>query len=185
MLKLDSEFEDHERALIYAPLGSLNKQERIRATWRTEGLAILAWSLGFFPFPRIDAQVDPYEVTDSVAFLDPEMVNTVTTAKLRPAAELDACRDFYYAIHCRFRQCMRKPGSHDIRHWFEKEWFQLLATESQFDESGDLLVNGTSISELDAQTLSKCESIVYQRHLASVWLVGEYGPVYSEVPVDT
>jgi hypothetical protein len=183
--ELDNELEDHERVLIYSPLGSLSNSDRISATWRVEGLAVLAWSLGLFPFPLHDAQVDPYEVTDCVALLNPEAAEIVESAMLRSDKELHACRELYYAIHCRLRQFAREQVPNDIRHWIEDEWIETLRIDRVLDESGDLSIQGVSVSSVDGDVLSACESTTYERHLSAIWLTGEGGPLYSEVTVDT
>lgn len=64
-LDVASEIEPAEREMIYAPLASLDKRKRIRASWNAEGLGILAWALGRFPFPSYGEKVDAYELTDS------------------------------------------------------------------------------------------------------------------------
>jgi hypothetical protein len=61
-LDVASEIEPAEKEMIYAPLGSLDKQKGTRAMWRAEGLGILAWALGRFPFPKYGEKVDPYEL---------------------------------------------------------------------------------------------------------------------------
>lgn len=92
-LDVDTEIESHERQLIHAPLGSLSEKDRIAGTWRVEGLAILAWSLGLLSFPPHDEKVDAYEVTDATAILNPEAAEIVESANLRPHSELSACRE--------------------------------------------------------------------------------------------
>ena len=94
-LDVASEIEPAEREMIYAPLGSLEKRKAIKATWRAEGLVILTWALGRFPFPKYGEKVDAYELTDSLAFLDEEAAQIISSAELRPRAKLHACREAF------------------------------------------------------------------------------------------
>ena len=107
-LDLASEIEPAEKEMIYAPLGSLDKRKGTRASWNAEGLGILAWALGRFPFPKYGEKVDSYELTDSLVFLAEEAAEIISSAELRPRAELEACRELLYAIHCRLREFQRQ-----------------------------------------------------------------------------
>jgi len=184
-LDVDSEIESYETQILCNPFGSLSDEERLAGTWGIEGLAILAWSLGLLPFPAHDQQVDPYEVTDAVELLNPEAADIIKSADLRPCNELTACRELLYAIHCRLRQFNREASSHNIEHWIESEWLQTLGIESVLASNGDLAVIGMPLSESPESVWRLCESVTFERHRAAIWLIGEYGPIYSEVPVDT
>lgn len=183
--QLGEEIEPSEHALVFAPLGSLTSQARISGTWRVEGLAILSWALGLQPFPPHDSKVDPYVVTDNVALLNEEAADIVKSAHLRPTNELQACRELLYAVHCRLRQVMRERMPHDIRHWIESEWIKALGASAVLHQSGDLAIGGKPVFELERDAIATCESTICERHRAIIWLVGEGGPVYSQVTVDT
>ncbi len=180
-----SELEPHEITVIDKPLGTLSNKEKIDGTWRVEGLAILAWALKLLPFPAFDRQVDPYEVTDAVALLNPEAADIIDSAELRPKHELTSCRELLYAIHCRLRQFRRERLSRNIEDWIECEWLRTLGIDSPLAANGDFAVNGIPHSENSEALWRSCESFISERHRAAIWLIGEYGPSYSEFPVDT
>jgi hypothetical protein len=184
-LEVDSEIEPYEAQIIYKPLGSLSNEERLAGTWGIEGLAMLAWALGLLPFPAHDQQVDPYEVTDAVALLNPDAADIINSADLRTRKELTACRELLYAIHCRLRQFNRDRSLHDIAHWIESDWLQTLGIDNVLASTGDLAVNGVPLAESLESAWRSCESVTFERHRAAIWLIGEYGPIYSEVSVDT
>lgn len=184
-LDVDSEIEPHETQIIYNPLGSLSDQEKLAGAWGVEGLAILAWALGLLPFPAHDQQVDPYEVTDALALLNPEAADIINSADVRISKELSACRELLYAIHCRLRQFNRDRSFHDISQWIESEWLQTLGIDSVLASNGDLAVGGVPLTESRESARRSCESVTFERHHAAIWLMGEYGPIYSKVPVDT
>ncbi len=180
-----SEIEPAEKDMIYAPLGSLDKQKGTRATWRAEGLGILAWALGRFPFPKYGEKVDPYELTDSLAFLDEEATNVIQSAELRPRAQLKACRELFYAIHCRLREFQRQKKARSIAAWIEPTWLETLGIESPLGPAGDLRVGGLEIGDVDEGKVNQYAWAVNERHRAAIWLAGEEGPLYSGFSVDT
>lgn len=184
-LNVASEIESAEAEMLYAALGSLDNQKRIYATWRAEGLGILAWALRRFPFPKHDQRVDPYELTDSLAFLDDGAARIIQSAELRPRAELDACRELLYAIHCRLREFERRKEARSITSWIEPAWLEMLEIGSPLGPTGDLRVGETEISGASAEAVNRYGSAVYERHRAAIWLAGADGPLYSQVPVDT
>lgn len=58
-LGLAADAEPDEEALVRAPYGTLADQAVIDATWRAEGVAVLAWALGRLDeLPPIDETVD-------------------------------------------------------------------------------------------------------------------------------
>lgn len=184
-LDVAAEIKPAEKELIYAPLGSLDDRKRIQATWQAEGFGILAWALGRFPLPKYDQKVDPYELTDSLAFLSEEAADIIKSAELRPRAELNACRELLYAVHCRLRQFFRDKQARSIAAWIEPPWLETLEIESPLGTTGDLRVGDVEIADAHEDAVRQHEWAVCERHRAAIWLVGEAGPLYSEVPVDT
>jgi hypothetical protein len=180
-----SEMEPLERDMICAPLASLDNKMRTRATWQAEGLAILGWALGRFPFPQYGQKVDPYELTDSLMFLDDEAGVVIQGAQLRPRPELDACRQLFYAIHCRLREFQRRRTARNIANWIEAAWLETLGVVSPLGPTSDLRVGELEIADAEEEIVNQYEWAVYERHRAAIWLVGEEGPLYSQVPVDT
>jgi hypothetical protein len=184
-LDVACEIEPAEKEMIYAPLGSLDKRKRIQAGWRAEGLGILAWALGRFPFPKYGEKVDPYELTDSLAFLAGEAAEIIQSAELRPLTELKACRELLYAIHCRLRGFERHRDARSIAAWIEPTWLETLEIESPLGPTGDLKIGDVELAAADEDKVKQYEELVYERHRAAIWLAGEEGPLYSGFPVDT
>lgn len=184
-LKLEEEMESFEREMLYKPLGKLEKKERIVGSWRAEGLAILAWALDCFDFPKHDEKIDPFEVTGSLWFLDENANEVIKSAKLRPTKELSACRELLYALHCRIREFQRNKSANNIKDWIEPAWLQTLRIDSPLGPKYDILIGDGELSMADEENIQLTESIICERHRAIIWLVGEGGPLYSEVSVDT
>jgi hypothetical protein len=184
-LGLAAEMEPHERDMIYASLGTLDDYRQKRATWDVESLAIMAWALRCFPLPRHDEEVNGYEVTDALWFLNDEAADVIQSAELRPRDELGACRELLYAIHCRLRDYQRTGSAKDIAHWIESDWLRVLGIESPLGPQHDLRIGDVELAEADKEKIQRCEWAIAERHRAIIWLVGEEGPLYSDVTADT
>lgn len=184
-LNLWDELEPDEETMLRAPLGLLAPSDVIQVSWYVEGLAILAWALKYLKFPVYGEQVDVYTVTDALWFLNESAEDIITSAELRSPAELEACREFFYAIHSRLRDHVRNDVPRDFTRWVEEEWLKLLGidTGALFAQS-DLAIDGKSISETDNERLQEVMAITLERHRAIIWLVEGYR-IYSETPVDT
>jgi hypothetical protein len=182
---IEDELEPREETLLRASLGELTRQQRLDATWAVEGLAVLAWALGQWTFPKHDEKVDPYEVTDAVGFLADHTAELATTASLRSRDELEACRELLYAIHCRLREIGRRVRRIDFDKWIEPKGLVLLnIDESRLVIEGDLGILGQPLHRIDKHALRSCESIIRERHRAAIWLLGEH-PAYYGFSIDT
>ncbi len=180
-----NEITPSEEKMLRTPLGTLEAEDVVRATWYVEGLAILAWTLNYFEYPKHDKKVDPYAVTDALGFLSEYADDVITTAELRSPAELEASRELLYAIHARLRDFARNRKPMDFTRWVEKTWLDRLRLDaSQLIVHNDLAIDGKTISEVEEDRLQECEWITRERHRAIIWLVEAY-PSYSQTPVDT
>lgn len=184
-LNLWDEVEPSEETMLRAPLGLLESQDVIQATWYVEGLAVLAWALKLFEFPYHGEQVDSYIVTDALWFLDEAAENVITNAELRSTEELEACREFFYAVHSRLRDHVRNNVPRDFTRWVEEEWLKSLGIDAGalFAQS-DLAIDRKSINETNDERLQEFMAITLERHRAIIWLVEGYAS-YSKTPVDT
>ena len=184
-LNLWDEVETSEEKMLHAPIGVLKPEDVIRATWYTEGLAILAWSLNYIKFPKHDHQVDPHIVTDALGLLNEFAGEVIATAELCDPAELDAGRELLYAIHSRLRDFARHHDQKDFIQWIERKWINILdLDEAQLIVQNDLAIGDKTISESEEDCWQECEAITRERHRAIIWLF-KGNPSYSQIPIDT
>jgi hypothetical protein len=67
----------------------------------------------------------------------------------------------------------------------QDSWLELLRLQpSRLSAAGDLRVGNLPLTRSKPQAFLNCESIVYQRHKALNWLVGEQR-IYPDITVDT
>ena len=104
---------------------------------------------------------------------------------MRSPDELDACRELLYAVHCRLRWYLRTGSPESVAHWIEPDWLGILGIESPLGPQQDLRIGDVEIAQASPESVKHCEWAVCERHRAIVWLVGEEGPIYSQVPADT
>jgi len=167
-LDVQDEIEPFEATLLNASIGAIDQKTVWRNTWLVEDLALLVWALGLSPLPKMDEQVDPFATTDVLNFLSDNAREIVNEATLRPAGELDACREVLYAIHCRLNEFRRYGKSKDVSDWFEPSWLSLLNLEPVTSGKGDLHLKGKPLAECDENLLSSCRSIIEGRHRAII-----------------
>jgi hypothetical protein len=184
-LRLKDELEPSEEKLLYGSQGKLKKEQCITGSWNAEGLSILAWALRLFDFPKHDQQVNPFQISGNLGFLNEKAAAVIKSAKLRPAKELSACRELLYALHCRLREFPRNNSAKNIKDWIEPTWLKALGIDSPLGSKHDLKIGDVELSMADEENIQLTESIICGRHRAIIWLVGEGGPLYSEVSVDT
>ena len=184
-LNLWDEVEPSEEAMLRTPLGLLETRDVIQAGWYVEGLVVLAWALKYLEFPVYGEQVDAYAVTDALWFLNGAAEDVITNAELRSPMELEACREFFCAVHSRLRDHVRNNVPRDFTHWVEEEWLKLLRTDAgALFAQNDLAIDGKPISEINDERLQEFMAVTLERHRAIIWLFEGYER-YSETPVDT
>lgn len=178
------EAEPHEAKLLRTPIGGLTPNEVVKVTWCVEGLAILAWALGQMEIPPHDQMINPNDAADAVYFLRDDAAELIRASLMRNVEELSAAREFFYALHSRLSDFLRNAGSKDFSRWIEKSWIHTLRLDAaRLFVDNDLALDDRPISEAKNERVQECAHIAYQRHKASIWLLGRY-PVYSETPAD-
>lgn len=179
-----TELEPEERALVDAPLGSLHRQQIVDATWRSEGVAVLAWALGLAELPAHDEQADTETLAAAIGFVPLAPEARAPTPILRPADELERAERRLVGIHWRVRELQVSPGPVDFVRFSQDAWF------GDFDLFGipvmdrDLAVGGAPISRADDDLVRITSSIAAERHQAIAWVCGD-DSVYSAVVTST
>jgi tetratricopeptide (TPR) repeat protein len=192
-LDLAAELEKDERAILRAPLGRADEQACLDASWRVEGLGVLAWALKRLELPLYDDQVSARDATASVGFSE-QTLDTLDTAaaqkfldqaRLRPKAEIDAYAVHATLVHWRLRQFnldgKRMNSARYLRSHvsFKESWLSGL----QF-VANDLALFGQALSKAPPEYVATFTGAAVERQVAANWLQGD-DPVYSHVSADT
>jgi len=183
-LGLSSEFEPTELAALEADLGTLEQQTIVNGSWRSEGLAVLAWAMGGDKIPHHDVMVDPSETANSIFFLADDTLERATSLNFRRAEEIRAFGSRQLAIHWRIRDFSIRPRSMDFRQFSETAWYGSFPLTGIPLAENDLAIDGVPISKAPHNRFRECQSIAMERHLAINWLRGWSG-IYSEVDTST
>lgn len=177
---LDSVLEPSEATLLATPLGALPEADAVDASWRAEGIYVLAWALGLHPLLAHDRLVDPNDAAWPLGFLDDAVLASAGQAGLRDEFEIDTFLARQLAVHWRLREYSLRPGAMDFAAVVANGgWARLDIDEAALVE-GDLAIDGRPIDRADAAGIARCTSIAGERHRAANWLVGA-DPVYSRV----
>ena len=177
---LDAVLEPSEAALVATPLGALAEADAVDASWRVEGIYVLAWALGLHPLLAHDRLVDPNDATWPLGFLDDSVLATAGQASLRDDFEIDTFLARQLAVHWRLREYSLRPGPMDFAAVVANGGWARLDIDQAALLEGDLAIDGRPIDRADAAGIERCTSIAGERHRAANWLVGA-DPVYSRV----
>ncbi|SDT91564.1 protein of unknown function [Verrucomicrobium sp. GAS474] len=184
-LGLDDDLSEWERALLQAPLGSLSSRDKNNASWLSEAVAVLAWSLGKADLPLFDKQCDPAGVANGLGFLQPAGETILNNPALLSPDELGDYNEFIYNLHWRLRSFSINKQKYDFESLARKAWGEPVAKYGlQFLEK-DLSLGGVPITQAQEVTWRTVLSITQERHRASNWLTGYASEDFYEVTTDT
>jgi hypothetical protein len=185
-LGIARELEPWESAFLRQPLGRAAPAVVGNASWRAEGLAVLAWALNRFPLPAYDEATLPESALASVGYGSREVGRQLLDAGvLRPAAEIERLAAHATVVTWRLRTFGLSPVPWHFSDYlrghgaFKESWLDGL----RFLD-GDLAVGDRPITQAPAEHVHACAGIAVERHVAAYWLEGD-DPVYSRVDPST
>jgi hypothetical protein len=178
------EVEPEERALLRTGLGQAERQDVVNATWRSEGLAVLSWALGWTELPAHDVSVDAGRVSLDLGLFAPVLPARAAHPALRSQEAIQALAGRLLGLHWRLRDFSLRPGPLDFRAFAERCWFGSfdLADVRLVDQ--DLAIGEVAISAASPAERARVSSIARERHQAINWLRGQHA-LYSEVDTST
>jgi hypothetical protein len=181
---VEDELEPDEVRILWTPHRKLSPRDVVTSTWRSEGLAVLAWYLGLATLPPHDElcfTLDLYEVLD---FMRAPPAKLVERAAVRDEATIANMASQLLGLHWRMRELRLRGKPVDFRAFARACWFGTMYVEGVPFAGDDLAVSGVPVSEAREADVSRTMSIAYERHLAINWLRG-FHAVYSETDVST
>jgi Domain of unknown function (DUF4272) len=176
--------EPHEHAFLEAPLGGLAPQSVIDASWRGEGLTVLAWAMNRLELPAYDERVPfaPFAAQDAVGLAIPDVARRLLDAPmLRPAVEIDRFASHVTVVGWRLRQFGIVPAPMDYVAYlrqhgsFTETWLEQLRFVN-----GDLAIGDCAIADAPAEQVVHCRGSADERRIAAYWLQGD-DAIYSKV----
>ncbi|MGC3970305.1 MAG: DUF4272 domain-containing protein [Pirellulales bacterium] len=184
-LGINDELEPDEWRVLQRPIGRLESQDQINATWRLEALGVLAWALGRFEIPPHDRLVETNPLWQSVGLFDVEVARTLLSSPtLRPRDEIDERRERQFAVHWRIRNFGLNRQVLNFAEFAKTCWFGPLNISGLPLVDGDLALAGKRIDQADPDSFRVAQSAAQERHQAVNWLWA--GPEkFSEAGTDT
>jgi hypothetical protein len=183
-LGLSDEIEKEEYELLISPLGTLERRKVIDASWRGEGMAVLAWALNKAELPPHDELVDSPTVAESLGFMNDAESTTLHNPQLRSFDELNRFAESMLALHWRLRQYSLDHAPMNFVEFAKTCYFGPLELHGLRLLEDDLAIGDRPIGEATEESWRECLSIAQERHIAANWLMGNE-EVYSEVTTDT
>ena len=184
-LGLGPELEPEERDVLATPVGELSDKRTIELSWRSEGLAVLAWALGLRELPSHDQLAATWElIQQDLRLLSPKPTPVLVEPRLRAPEELKRMERRLLAVHWRLREYLIRPGTMNLREFARTAWFGPLELEGIPLAEDDLAVEGMPLARAAKQRVWECQSIALERHQAINWLLGQHRR-YSRVDTST
>jgi hypothetical protein len=180
---LDVEMEPEELAILEAPIGTLDRQQMIDATWRLEGMAVLAWSLGVVELPPHDQPVEGLSLCMSLGMLSHATPLLLQLPQRRPAEEIARMQTRLLGIHWRMVDYRVQPMHVDFRAVASSNGSGTWDLSNVPMVDDDLAIRGVRLDRADPSARTQTESIARERHKAINWVTGR-APLYSRVPTD-
>ena len=188
---IDCYLSAREALLLGQPVGYWTSQEIIDASWRTEALGVLLWSLGVVEgIPPYDRAFQPGIVLLPLRLLRPSG-DYFKRVRLRPLEEINRARDLAELWHWRSRTTrIQQEGVQPPDGW---TFSAILSSVSRaaYEEGdtgspikGDLPLFGKPYHSLTEEEYMLATSIAVERHYALNWLSG-YAEDWDKVPTDT
>ncbi|HET6572225.1 MAG TPA: DUF4272 domain-containing protein [Fimbriiglobus sp.] len=169
-LRVETEFEPTEDALLQAATGRLSEQHFVSALWRVEGLAVLGWAMGRLDLPRYDELTSIDAVWDGLGFLETDQVKEwLTKPPLRPRDQLEPVRRQMYLLSRRLDEFHQSPQAVDFRPATADEPFDVAPFELI---DGDLALQRRRIDQAPPGVVEACRHIAAERSRAINWLCG-------------
>lgn len=184
-IRVRAEFEAVELNILEAPLGTPPPQVTANATWRLEGLGVLAWALNRYELRPHDELVNPPDLLKSLAILNADAAKALIAApNLRSQDELKTLQERLFAVHWRITDFRLKHKSIDFASVAKTAWFGPLDVSNLPMIDNDLAINGKAIAQADERSVGITTSAAMERHLAINWLCGG-SEIYSRTDVST
>lgn len=177
---LDRSLEPGEARLLQSPPGSLGDADTRDASWRAEGVYVLAWALGAHPPLAHDRLADPNDLAGPLRFLDDAALDAPEAPSLRAEHEVDGFLARQLAVHWRLREYSLRPGPMDFAAVVASGGWARLDIDAAALLDRDLAIDGDTIDRAEPDAILRCTSIASERHRAASWLAGA-DPVYSRV----
>ena len=181
---LGDELEPEESKVLQRPLNRLEHQDTVNATWRLEGLAVLAWALNWFELPPHDQVASPGELLPAVGILNVDRAKALVAEPALRSNQIARMRHRLLAIHWRLVNFRLKPEAMDFAEFARTAWFGPLDITDCRLIDNDLAIGDKPIASADPQIVRATASIATERHLAINWLSG-YSRIYSKTDVST
>jgi hypothetical protein len=160
------ELAAEERALVLAPLGSLDRTTRAAALWRVEQLGVLAWALGRAPLGAPDESPHDRWLARRVGFLGADAAQRIAAAELRPEDEVHRYALRALAIAARLEQFALDRKRADFEGLCTARGISGVAFLDR-----DLAVGGTTLAAVPTRRWQALLVAAVERARAAHWLI--------------
>jgi hypothetical protein len=174
-----NELLPREIQLLDAPFGTISEPDRIATSWLSEGMTVLAWSIGLAELPDFQTKCHPGPGSISLGMFRPGTRERLSQAALRDAAEIEMKSLTYLALNWRIGQFVLDPAAtlDFAARLKDPHSPDLLVDEIELVD-GDMAIDGLPLSKVPHERAGEVFYVVRERFNAFRWLQG-FSPAYS------
>lgn len=180
-------------------IAALTRQQLVDASWKLEGIGILAWALGhrtqLLPFDTMAS----HESFDQISIGDMDVF--IRSARLRQQSEIDNARELaeFWHWRSRTRELIKRnepfPDAEEFKAAGFHSYDDIVRATARVGEKDGLIpacvdedfpAKGKAYRDLSEEEWSEIASITFERHFTLNWLCG-YAPdnQWDETPTGT
>ena len=168
---IEDELEHNEWEALQRPIGKMDQRMQTNATWRLEGLVVLAWALGRAAIPPADELVTFYPVWKSLGLLNVNVAKQLlSNPTLRSREEIRSKRGQLFAVHWRLRNFELNREVLDFAEFARTCWFGPLDLSGLSLNDGDLELQRARLDRRPRHIVGTAHSCAMERHKAANWL---------------
>jgi uncharacterized protein DUF4272 len=169
----------HELRMLQAPFGSLSARECAGTSWLSEGMAVLAWSVGLFDLPAPNQKCHPGPPAINLGMFQPGTKDRLATAVLRNADEIEMKSLTYLALNWRIGHFVTNPAEKmDLASKLKDPASPHLLVDEVELIDGDLAIDGLPLAQVPHERAGEVFFVIRERFNAFKWLQG-YAPQYA------
>ena len=187
---LDGVVTPGEARLLHTRVGRLAADEADAASWQTEALVALGWSLRMVDtLPAYDEVADPSPILQALPAPWDATRPFLAQARLRGEDEIAVERERAELWHWRAQTAeqlrVATPGDRRTLRAAVRDVAAEAHNAGLLDApaSGDFPARGRAYGDLDADTLADLGAVAFERYRALNWLCG-FGVTWDDVPTD-
>jgi hypothetical protein len=176
---LSQDLLPHQMRMLNAKFGTLSESVCVETSWLSEGMVVLAWSIGLAELPDFRTKPHPGPTAIRLGMFQPGTKARLEQAVLRDANEIEAKALTYLVLNWRIGNFILNPQDRmDLAAKLKDPRSPHLLVDEVELLDGDMAIDGLPLAGVPHDRAGEVFQIVRERFNAFKWLQG-YSSQYS------